>query len=154
MPIMLHPRWQYIYWILAFWLCVFLVKIRGYFAQEVVSITVVTFVIILGFSFILTYINNQIHWGMWNIINSENNEWECLECGETSIYLSNLANLQHRFMYTCKGDEECLGCGQKVYQCDGDKAKHSQIRRSAPYPNGELYRICVRERENCRRTCL
>ena len=152
--IILHPRWQYVYWFLAFCLCGILITVCHAVFQGTKATTVAVFHSLIFVSTIATYIdkNEKICWGSkidWNIKRLPTGQWQCLRCGETSVYLSNLANMSHRFLYICKDDEKCTGCDQKVYQCDEDRVKHSQIKRSASYPKGELYRVCVKERENC-----
>ncbi len=144
MNIMLHSRWQYVYWLAVFGFCGFLIKIRGYFVQESITTTAVTFVTILGVSVIATYIYGKIHWGIWNIVRTPENKWKCLECGNISRYLFNLTRADgHEFLDTCKGNQELKGCGNKIFACDKDKVKHSQIKRSQS--DGKRYLVCTRE---------
>ena len=146
MSIMIHPGWRYVFWFAVFGLYAFLIKIiKTYltFADEPIATTAAIVVTILSVSGIATYIEEKVQWGIWNIVRIAGNKWKCLQCGETSRYLSSLASRGHRFMYTCKGDEETRGCSKNVYQCHMDKVKHNQIRRSQP--GGILYRVCSTE---------
>lgn len=152
--IILHPRWQYVYWFVAFVICGFFIRVCHAVFSGTAATTTSVFLTLCCVSVMATYIdeNGKICWGSrsdWNIKRLPSGQWECLACGKKSIYLSNLANNMHRFQYICQEDDRCSGCDQKVYQCHEDKVKHRQIRRSAPYPKGELYRVCVRDRENC-----
>lgn len=152
--IILHPRWQYVYWFVSFGICGFLIRVCHAVFQGTAATTVAVFLILWCVSVVAAYIDksDKICWGDrsgWDIKRLPSGEWQCLQCDEKSIYLSNLANAVHEIAFICQDDDECSGCHQKVYQCHEDegRVKHRQIKRSAPYPNGELYRVCTMDQE-------
>lgn len=139
----MHPKWKYVYWSAIFSLYGFMALSLNHFVEGSAATAAVTLGTLLCASGVSTFIEGKLHWGVFNIIRTPENQWKCLECGKTGTSRSDLRDMQHRLMFTCKDNDGVSGCGKKVYQCHTDKVKHQQIKRCLPCD--KLYRGCTKE---------
>jgi len=64
----LHPRWQYVYWLVVFSFYLFLTAILRQFVESVTTDIAVPLVTLLCLSVGATFIERKIAWGIWNIV--------------------------------------------------------------------------------------